>query len=134
MNLSTARRLLQKHLTDSCRISREVRGYHDDVLDIATGALVPTISQEEVYAGPCLVRPAGIGQTVEGARVMERRGYVVRLPWDAGPFRKGDLVTVTAADPDLDGRRLRLTQGSEGATMDHGTILQAEDVEAVEPD
>lgn len=133
MNLTGARRLLQKHLTDSCTVSRDIEGVHDNVLDIATGQLAPAPADTtEVYAGPCLVTPTGIGQTVEGARVVERRGYRIRLAWDVPAFRKGDVVTITAAaDPELVGRQLVLIDGSQGATMDHGTILNAQDVEAV---
>lgn len=133
MNLATVRRLLEKHQTDSCVVTREKRGYHDDVLDIVSGALVPTVVSEAIYSGPCMVTPTAAGQTVEGARVVERRGYRIRVPHDVGPFRRGDKVVLAAADPALDGRILILTAGSEGATLDHGTTLAAEDAEAIEP-
>lgn len=133
INLTTARALVEKHLTDTCTISRDVEGVHDNVLDMATGQLIaPAGDTTQVYAGACLVAPTGIGQTVEGARVVERRGYRIRLPWDAPTFRRGDLVAITAAaDPELTGAQMVLIDSSQGATMDHGTILTAQDVEAV---
>lgn len=133
INLATARALVAKHLTDTCIISRDVEGVHDNVLDLATGQLVaPAGDTAQVYSGPCMVTPTGIGQTVEGARVVERRGYRIRLPWDAPVFHRGDLVTIdAAADPELVGAQLVLIDSSQGATMDPGTILTAQDVEAV---
>lgn len=133
MNLATARRLVEKHLTDRCRITRDVAGYYDDVLDMATGQLLARPTEPVVvWSGPCLVRPTGIGQAVEGARVMERRGYAISLPHDAPHFRRGDVVTITfSADVDLVARQLVLTDSSQGATMDTRTVLTATDVEAV---
>lgn len=133
MNFATARRLVEKHLTDSCRISRDRQGVYDDVLDMNTGQLLSRpLAPEVVYDGPCLVRPTAVGQSVEGARVMERKGYAVRLPHDAPAFFRGDRIVVTAsADPDLIGHQLVLTDSSQGATMDVGTMLTASDVDPV---
>lgn len=132
MNLTTARRLLQKNMTDRCRIERDRAGVYDDVLDMNTGKLLarPLVA-EVIYDGPCLVTPTGIGQTVEGARVVERKGYRIRVPYDAPRFFKGDVAAVYASeDPQLCNRRLVLTEGSQGATLNHGQSLTAQDVEA----
>lgn len=133
MNLGTARRLVEKHLTDSCRITRDRQGVYDDVLEMATGRLLTRpLDPEVIYEGPCMVRPTGIGQTVEGARVVERRGYAVSLPHDAPRFRQGDVVTITAsADPDLVDRQLVLIDGTQGATLDPRTVLNAQDPDPV---
>lgn len=133
MNLGTARRLVEKHLTDSCRITRDREGVYDDVLDMATGRLLHRpLAPQVVYDGPCLVAPTGIGQTVEGARVMERRGYRVRLGHDAPVILRGDSVTVTqSADPELTGRQLAVVDSSQGATLDVGCTLNCQDPEAV---
>lgn len=132
MNLGAARRVVEKHLTDSCRITRDRQGVYDDVLDMATGRLLTRpVDPEVVYAGACLVTPTGIGQTVEGARVMERRGYRVRLAHDAPPILRGDTVTVTAADPELNGRQLVVTDSSQGGTLDPCCTLNCQDPEAV---
>lgn len=133
MNLGTARRLVQKHLEDSCRITRDRQGVYDDVLDMATGRLLTRpLDPEVVYDGPCLVAPTGIGQTVEGARVMERKGYRVRLPHDAPPILRGDTVTITTSrDPDLEGRPLIAVDSSQGATLDTSCVLNCQDPDAV---
>lgn len=130
---AAARRVLQKHLTDSCRITRDAQGYHDDVLDIGTGQLVPVTNTRLVYDGPCLVSPTGIGKAVEGSRVTERRGYRIRLPHDCPHLVAGDIATVTSADPELDGRQLRLVDSTQGATLDPGATVQAEDVDVLGP-
>lgn len=130
--MGTARRLVERHLTDSCRVERDRAGVYDDVLDINTGQLAkrPTTA-DVVYAGPCLVAPTGVGQTVEGARVMERKGYRIRMGYDVPQFYRGDRVVITASsDPQLVGRTLVLIDSAQGATMDPGTILNAQDPEA----
>lgn len=135
MNLGTARRLVEKHLADSCVIRRDRSGVYDDVLDMGTGKLLPRpLDPEVVYDGPCLVSPVGIGQTVEGARVMERKGYRVRLPHDAPAILRGDQLTVTkSADPELVGAALAVTDSSQGATLDVGCTLSCQDAEAAGP-
>lgn len=128
MNLEAARRVVAKHSTDSCRITRDRQGVYDDVLDMATGKLLARpLTPAVVYDGPCLVTPTGIGQTVEGARVMERRGYRVRLPHDAPPILRGDTVTVRAADPELDARQLSVVDSSQGGTLDPCCTLNCQD-------
>jgi hypothetical protein len=138
VNLATARQLVQKHLTDRCRIERDQAGVYDDVLDMATGQLLARpLEPQVIYPAPgeegyCLVRPTGIGQTVEGARVIERRGYAVSLPHDAPQFRRGDRVIITASDdPELVDRPLTLIDGSQGATMDTRCVLNAQDPDPV---
>lgn len=132
-SLTTVRRLLEKHLTDSCRIERDRAGVLDDQLDAGTLRLVPRPNPPEVvWTGPCLIRPTATGQTVEGARVVERRGYAVRLPHDSPAFYRGDRIVVTSSDdPQLVGRQLVLEESAQAATMDHGTMLTAQDVEGV---
>lgn len=133
VNLGTARRLVEKWATDSCRVERDREGVHDDVLELATMRLLKRpLEPLVVYDGPCLVSPTGIGQTVEGARVVERRGYRITLPHDAGTFFQGDRVLVLqSADPELEGRQLVLIDSSQGATMDVRCVLNAQDVDAV---
>lgn len=131
--LGTARRLLEKHLTDECRIERDRAGVYDDVLEMATGQLMKRpLDPEVVYEGPCLVAPTGVGQTVEGAQVVERRGYRVRLPYDSPHFLGGDRLTITTSeDPELTGRQLTIDASSQGASWDHGTTITAVDTEGV---
>jgi hypothetical protein len=133
VNLATARRLVEKQMTDSCQVERDRAGYYDDVLDMGTGQLLKRpLTPEVVWSGPCLVAPTSVGQTVEGARVMERRGYRVRLPYDSPQLLRGDRLTITSsADDQLLGRVLVLNDSSQAATMDHCTILLASDVDPV---
>lgn len=140
MNLTTARQLVEKHLTDRCLIERDRAGVYDDVLDISTMKLLRRPEEPEVIydgdvegeGGPCLIAPVGIGQTVEGARVMERRGYRVRLPYDAPIFLKGDRLTVVMSDDaELVGRLLVVVDSSQGATMDVGCTLNCQEPDAV---
>lgn len=136
LDLGTARALVQRHLTDRCRVERDVEGKHDDVLNLVSLALVaPSPDTLVIWEGPCLVRPQMVGQTVEGARVIQRGGYHVRLPHDATRILRGDRLVVTeSADADLVGRALVVTAHAQGATLDVSTNLTLEDVEVAGPE
>jgi hypothetical protein len=78
--------------------------------DSNAGTWVPVSTQ--MYAGPCLVRPArglvGSEETRADDEVRIVR-YVIKLLADAA-VQKDDVVTVTSSpDPDLVGRAFRIT-------------------------
>lgn len=131
--LDSARAFAATHLTDHCTVRRDSLGVHDDVLDLATGRLLPT-APVLIYSGPCLVSRTGVGTEVAGARVLERKGYRVRLPYAAEPPRRGDTLTIdSAADPTLAGKVLTVTESAAGATYRIFTTVIADDPTPVAP-
>lgn len=77
-------------LVDSCVFAPRVLGG----LDTTTG--VHPTSGTPTYSGPCLVRPQSAASVVAGEELIEQRGYLVVLPWDAVGVGIDDIGTVTS--------------------------------------
>ena len=89
-------------MTDTCAVTRDVRGVYDDVLNEATGELEPSgTADTEVYSGSCLVATINQGDKTQRSADMakEYNLYKVLLPQSAttGSIRIGDTFTVTAS-------------------------------------
>lgn len=96
-DLTTARQQVANLMDDAVSVRRDPKGAENAVLDTVTGKLHgpgPDPDDSTVlYTGKALIRPQG-------------DAYVVGLPWDAGDFQHGDVVTCTASlrDPELVGK------------------------------
>lgn len=93
--LAAARREAEALMLDTCRADRVARVDDDDDIGDATVVYV----DPPVYEGRCKVQtyePHERVVNIGGAsRVLQR--YRLDVPWNAGPFRVGDLITITAA-------------------------------------
>ena len=113
MSLDTAIRRFRERqeslFRDACtvtRVSEEEAEFNEE-----TGSYsVP--SPDEVYSGPCQVRPAGTQGTdvIVGEAEVRFKDSVGKLPVDT-PVEVNDIFTVTGSeyDPDLVGREFRIT-------------------------
>lgn len=134
-DLTAGRALARSHMHDECRIERDPQGVHDNVLDINTGLRTAAAGDSSViFTGACLVTRTAVGQEVNGARVVEHRGYRIRLPYEAPEVRYGDTLTLTACrDAVLEGKVLRVIQASQGGTYRVQTTVHLEEIGAVLP-
>ncbi len=104
-------------MVDTCRITR---GTPTSVFDPETGEYVTTPG-EEIYAGPCRVKPRDNTDTVVDAAgdAVTLLPYIVSVPVDATEYLVDDLITVTASvlDPTLVGAELRVKQPLLGSLL-----------------
>ncbi|GHE47336.1 hypothetical protein GCM10017673_56480 [Streptosporangium violaceochromogenes] len=116
--------------TGTCRITRATGGGTVDAGNVWQPAPVET-----VYAGPCRVTPpTPVSLRVVGGPGGQRIGvgdYQVAIRWDAPEILEHDLVEVlTAADPQLPGRKLRVTDpiGAGGTEQWERVLTASQDV------
>ena len=108
-DVEAARKVAEAAMVDVCVVYRDSEGSADDVLDDATGSLIPPASdQDEVYRGCCLLRTQNIQDRHEdeGGAILARKLQGARVPVSAA-IAPGDVLLVLAArhDPQLVGRR-----------------------------
>ena len=103
----------------------------DDEQDTTAGTWNRTTKQYDgaspttLYTGGALIRPAGAGSKNRGEVAAPTYDYDVYLPFDAGPFRANNLVTVTASvsAPELVGAVLKV-QGDAADSYNTHRLLQ----------
>lgn len=122
--LASMRATAELTFTDSCVI-REAAGA--PTFDPNTGAYTEGTGAV-VYSGVCAFAPTqGSDRVVEvGGDAVSLRTFVVRLPWDETGFKVGQVVTLTAADPEWNGRTLRVID-VQGRTTPIERVLIAEE-------
>lgn len=103
-------------MTDSCVITRPGTKTFDDT----TGNYTPG-TDATVYTGKCRIRTRSLGflrdrQTETGEELATIWPYIVAIPAGAGDIQVLDEVTVTSADPILDGITLRVRIASAGTS------------------
>lgn len=110
-DLTPARVVLERMMVDTCRITRDPPGYHDDIWDPITGTYVrPDGDDLTVYEGKCKFGPmqnrADIPREQGGAPELTRQ-YQATLPWDAPAVKPGDVFEVLTSerDPQAPGTR-----------------------------
>jgi hypothetical protein len=105
--LAAVRPVSEGAMTDQCTVGRP-QGQPTVSGDGLTVTPAPALTR---YAGRCRVVPFADAARVRevAERPVTFRIYRVFLPWDATPVEVDDIVTITrSADPDLDGRALRV--------------------------
>lgn len=96
-DLTQAQDFAESQLVDRCRVDRDVGGFADDTLDLATGKLVrPAWDVNTIYVGPCLLGavPRGTGD-VEPGGIHSSLRYRIRFPFDSPELALGDVVEIT---------------------------------------
>jgi len=100
-------------MIDVCRITRNVSGVYDAVLDEDTGALVEPASPELIYHGRCRI---GTVRTKDHELHMASapkfaNTYKMLIPASVTAGELGDTVEIvsTAYDPRVLGREFRIT-------------------------
>jgi hypothetical protein len=88
--------------------------YEAGTFDPESGAPTPGAT---VYAGKCEVsgdRPYESNPEAAGATATVQR-YILKVPWDAGPFRAGLVARIDASrlQPNLVGREFRIAGPDE---------------------
>lgn len=122
---SVLQRRMEKRMVDQCRITSDPEGAGDDVLDQATGELVPPASDTStVYEGPCVVylRPRAERTDEQGGATMTVQDYIGAIPLAETAPRIGDTFTVTdTRDPRFVNRSFRIVEvlgGTYAVTRD----------------
>ncbi|WP_314325443.1 DUF6093 family protein [Paenarthrobacter ilicis] len=103
------RRSAEKRMPDACTV---VRPRPKPTTDSETGKV--TRPSDEVYSGKCRLQQSLAQSTTKEAAELVVTEQVIRwdTPVGSGPFRIGDVVTITAAELDgqLVGRTYRVEQ------------------------
>jgi hypothetical protein len=90
------RDLLAIEYPDTCVATRVTGSSFNET----TGQTEPTTAQ--VYAGECIYRPTGTGESDFGEARRQEVDGTLRLPFDAAVLEEGDEVIVTSTiDPDI---------------------------------
>lgn len=100
----------------TCVISRPDTDTTDDVYDPVT-LQYTSGPAGQVYAGPCRVQALSTAEARSrfGEQDVTTHRYLVAVEWDAAQVLVDDVVTVvTADDPGLPGRKLRVLDVSGG--------------------
>ena len=107
---------IESKMTDTCSISRDVRGVDDAVLNEATGELVSSIADTVVFAGDCLISLLNSGdkELKSGDMEFDYNVNKMLLPKSAttASIRPGDraLIVASANLPSSAGREYRVVQ------------------------
>lgn len=119
-NLAKARTKVEALLGDTVILERDRPGVADDILDVATGALVPPDpDRTRLWIGPAAV----LADREDGT-------YRVLLPLAAPLLEVGDEIVVSASgnDAQLVGRRVRVRGVPRGGTFAVVRIVHCEAV------
>ncbi|GAA1919815.1 DUF6093 family protein [Streptantibioticus ferralitis] len=127
LDVSGVRRVVGRILDDKVEVWRDSDGRADDVLDEATGQLVPPSPEEVlVWDGLGAVMPLGrpaITKPLDGSvsQAPPTTDYQAVLPVDVPALRPDDVLRVAGSirpdgprDPQLMGRRFRVSDANVG--------------------
>lgn len=91
--LGMGRRIAESRMTDTCKVTRVIRGAMND----ATGKHAVTVT--EVYSGPCRVKhPTTVAKDVEaGSQLLAVGSLEVHVPVGTAVFAADDLVEITGS-------------------------------------
>lgn len=106
LDTASARRRLERWLTDTCTIT----GPDERDYDPATHRYTTTAG-DPVYTGACRLTRSGTSDRVvlAGEGPVSLRLFDLTLPWDTTGLAVNQIVTITSSDdPQLDGRTYRV--------------------------
>jgi hypothetical protein len=128
MNPAALRSVVARFLTDSCTIATPGA---DPVFNPSTG--YSDADGDEVYDGPCRLRPSS-GSTVDaGGAVLTLHRYDLTVPWDTTGLTVGQVVTITDSnDPSLVGRTYRIVDVQGGTDTPHRRAVVEDTLEVGE--
>ncbi|MBB4702242.1 DUF6093 family protein [Sphaerisporangium siamense] len=109
--------------TGRCRITRHTGSTGNLDTDLVWH---PGMTRITLYTGPChIAPPVPVGYQAVGERRTGTTDYQVAIGWDAPEILDGDDVEILAAeDPELVGRRLRVTSAvGDGGTQQWERLL-----------
>lgn len=119
---------IETFMIDRCVVTRDPQSVYDNVLDRATGKLVPPDNDNfPIYQGKCVVkRPRSdtAQPVVQAGQELGLRTYKVLLPWDESEVRLGDMITISRSrDPFIQGKRMRILDADGGTHALYRTLF-----------
>lgn len=121
------RQFIDSMMIDRCKITRNVSGVFDAVLDEDTGLLVEPEAEQAVYEGKCLISRVLTKdkEFYEADMPMYANGYKMLVPSSMVDGALGDWVEVLASanDPRAVGRRFRITDIEVGTHPTYRRIM-----------
>lgn len=134
IDLSPGVNFIESFMVDQCLITRDTSGVLDDALNLITGELERPVGDViTVYSGKCIIKTklprARPWETLVGEGQHEFKEFHIMIPSSISDVELGDIITptVSANDPHLLTRKLRIMDISDGSLKTYRS-LQAEEI------